>query len=544
VTKASHESGETTRSAPLETRFQELKRYVALGPEDAALLAALRPLAAPHFARIAQEFYDRIREHEDAHAVFKDEAQIARLNRSLQLWMERVLSGVYDEAYFEETLKIGRVHVRVGLPQRYMFTAMALIRVALTRIAESELGRDSTPTCEALTRLLDLELAMMMESYREDFIARVQRVERLERQELNRTLVRTEHRYVNAVELARALFVGLDGKGTIRLFNREAERVTGFERDEVLGRLFAASLLQEDLVERFGADIERAARGESVLGDAVKMAIRTKSGKYRDVRWQFAYAPSQAGDDVFLFAIGQDMTEELALQAKTKQHEKLAAVGTLAAGLAHEIRNPLNGAQLHVSFLERAIRRSGGDTDMLEAVKVVDEEIKRLAALVTEFLDFARPRPPTIKPTSARSLSERVLQLMAPKAREARVELALDFPSRDTTLSVDPSKMEQVLLNLLANAVEALAPENRDGHVVLRVRRQPRSVFFEVEDDGPGLSNPRAPIFDPFFSTKAQGTGLGLAITHRIVTDHGGDIAVESRPGRTVFRATLPIDPE
>src|SRR5271166_1418420 len=117
-------SGGNVRTTPLETRFEELKRYVLLCSEDAALLAALRPVAAPHFPRIAQEFYDRIREHEEAHAVFKDEAQIARLNRSLQQWMERVLSGVYDEAYFEETLKIGRVHVKVGLPQRYMFTAM------------------------------------------------------------------------------------------------------------------------------------------------------------------------------------------------------------------------------------------------------------------------------------------------------------------------------------------------------------------------------------------------------------------------------------
>ena len=82
------------------------------------------------------------------------------------------------------------------------------------------------------------------------------------------------------------------------------------------------------------------------------------------------------------------------------------------------------------------------------------------------------------------------------------------------------------------------------GHVALRVRRLPRSVFFEVEDDGPGLPSADAPIFDPFYSTKPQGTGLGLAIVHRIVTDHAGDVVVESRPGRTVFRITLPLESE
>src|SRR5688572_7943810 len=124
----------------METLFEELKRYVRLTPDDARLLMEFRPLAAPHFERITQDFYERIREHEEAHAVFTGEAQIARLQRSLVRWMERLLSGTYDDAYLEETAKIGRVHVKVGLPQRYMFTAMALIRVALTRIADEEAG--------------------------------------------------------------------------------------------------------------------------------------------------------------------------------------------------------------------------------------------------------------------------------------------------------------------------------------------------------------------------------------------------------------------
>lgn len=519
-----------------------MKRYVAFTDEDARLLATLRPYAAPHFARIAQAFYDSIREHEEAHAVFTGEAQIARLQQSLQRWMGRVLSGTYDEAYYGESEKIGRVHVKVGLPQRYMFTAMALIRVELTRIAEAALGGNSLPTREALTRLIDLELAIMLESYRDDFVARVQRLERLENQELSRALVRTEHRYVNAVELARVMIVGLDVAAAVRLFNREAERVTGFARDEVIGQSFSA-ILQEDLVDTVGVEIVRAAASQKAARDTIECAIRTKSGRYRDVRWQVLRTPTPSEDDVVLFVIGHDMTEELALKEKTLQHEKLAAVGTLAAGLAHEIRNPLNGAQLHVAFLERAIKKRGLDTEMLEAANVVGDEIKRLAALVSEFLDFARPRPPQRKSASARTLCDRVIHLLTSRAAEAGAQLTLDFPSRDPTLNVDAAKIEQVLLNLIGNAIEAQAPD-RCGRVILRVRRQPRDVLFEVEDDGPGLPSPDAPIFDPFFSTKPHGTGLGLAISHRIVSDHGGDITVESRPGRTVFRVMLPIDVE
>ncbi len=129
---------------------------------------------------------------------------------------------------------------------------------------------------------------------------------------------------------------------------------------------------------------------------------------------------------------------------------------------------------------------------------------------------------------------------MASSAAAAGATVALDLPVTDLLLDIDAPKIEQVLLNVLQNAVEAVATTG-GGRVALRLRRHPREAVVEVEDDGPGLSNPDAPIFDPFFSTKPQGTGLGLAIAHRIVTDHDGTIGVISRPGRTIFRIGLPI---
>ena len=506
-------------------------------------MAAFGAVAAPEFARISREFYEKIREHEAAHAVLTGEDQIARLQRSLVAWMERLCAGKYDGAYFEETSKIGRAHVRVGLPQRYMFSAMALIRDAFGKIADEKLGEGAAATQSALGRLLDVELAAMLESYREAFLARAQRIERNERNELGRTLRRTEHRYQSAVELARTLVIGLDAKATIRLFNREAERVTGWGRDEILGEPFVERLVPADSHETFAPLLRDALTGKRVQPDIVDGIVRTRNGRYRDVRWQLAFAPSEDDDEIVLFAIGQDTTDHNLLAERTRHHEKLAAVGTLAAGLAHEIRNPLNGAQLHVSFLERALKRANAPADTLEAVAVVGEEIKRLAALVTEFLDFARPRPPELRPANVRTLCERAVQMVSARAAEANVALSSDLPTREVTLQADAAKLEQVLLNLLGNAIEALIPRGH-GSVVLRVRRQPRRVVIEVEDDGPGLPSPDAPIFDAFFSTKPNGTGLGLAITHRIVTDHGGDIDVESRPGRTLFRVSLPIEPE
>jgi len=523
-----------------ESVFEEMKRYVRFAEEDERLLALLKPHAAPHFQRIAAEFYDRIREHEDAHAVFTGEAQISRLQSSLVRWMERVCSAHRDEAYFEETAKIGRIHVRIGLPQRYMFTAMALIRVSLERIAEETMGAEGHRAREAISRALDLELAIMLETYRDDYAARLQNIEREEKHAAQRSLRRTEHRYVNAVELSRVLIVGLDVDARIKLFNREAERVTGFARDEMLSLPFVASLFDADLHEEQIPALTAAVRGAPMARDVIEVAVRTRAGKLRDVRWQLAYAPSEGEpDEVVLFAIGRDVTHENALGARVRQSEKLAAVGTLAAGLAHEIRNPLNGAQLHITFLERALRKTAASDDTLEAVQVIREEIKRLGALVSEFLDFARPRPLDLKPTSLRALCDRVLPMAASPNSAGKITLKCEHPSTDFLVEIDAAKMEQVLLNLMRNAVEALDPGG--GTVTLRARRKPRHAVIEIEDDGPGLPSPDAPIFDPFFSTKPAGTGLGLAIVHRIVTDHEGSIDVESQPGHTVFRITLPL---
>ncbi|MRG95329.1 protoglobin domain-containing protein [Polyangium spumosum] len=527
-----------------ETLVQELLRYVRFGEEDARLLRALRPLAAPHFERIATAFYDRIREHADAHDVFTGEPQIKRLQGTMVQWMDRLCAGPHDEAYFQKTRVIGRIHVQIGLPQRYMFAAMALIRVALLRVVDDTMGDLARPCREALDRALDIELAVMLESYRDHFVARTQARERLARAEVDLALRRTEHRYVSAVELARVLVVGLDREGRIRLFNREAERVTGLGREEVIGALFHEALLPEGPREEQAGLLQALLRGRDdhegheALAD-VETAVRTRAGKIRDVRFQLAYAPGD-DDDIVLFAFGRDTTDENALAARLRQNEKLAAVGTLAAGLAHEIRNPLNGAQLHVTFLERGLRKGGADAEQLEAVHIVGEEIKRLGKLVSEFLDFARPKPLDLRPTSLLAVCERAAKLVEARARDTGATLHLELPATELVLDLDMPKIQQVLLNLLHNAVEALEPTG-GGTVTLRARRRPRDVVLEVEDDGPGLTSPDAPIFDPFFSTKPEGTGLGLAIVHRIVTDHGGTIDVDSHPGRTVFRVALPV---
>ncbi len=520
--------------APQQMRSiaDELKRYVRFTDSDARRLASISVHVAPHFRRIAQEFYERIREHEDAHAVFTGEEQIGRLQNSMVRWLERVFGGVYDDAYFLKTEQIGRVHVRVGLPQRYMLSAMAVIRSSLTAVIDEHGGKEAAATGDALSRLLDIELAVMLESYRSDLMTRVERAA-----QRAPSPPATEEQYVNAVELAPLLVIGLDAKGNVTLFNGEAERTTGYARDEVLGRSFVEVLIPEELRER-----EAAALAAPDAEPVREVPLVTRAGKIRDIRWQLATDPSKrAGEhSAVRFVIGADVTDERIERERKQQQKRLAAVGTLAAGLAHEIRNPLNGAQLHVSFLERALSREGASAEARDAVRVVGDEIRRLARLVTDFLDFARPQPLQCAPVNVRELCLRAVRLVAPAAEAGHVGVDVDLPVRDLILDADAQRLEQVLLNLLQNAIEALAPGGH-GKVTVRARREPRHLWVEVEDDGPGITAAQPSIFDAFFSTKPAGTGLGLAIAHRIVTDHGGNIDVDSRPGRTRFRVNLPL---
>jgi signal transduction histidine kinase len=242
---------------------------------------------------------------------------------------------------------------------------------------------------------------------------------------------------------------------------------------------------------------------------------------------------------VVLFGI--DLTHERELERRARQNERLAAAGALAAGLAHEIRNPLNGANLHVSVLDRALARMGSTPpEAREATDVLRAEIKRLSALVTDFLEVARPKPLTRAEHDLNEIAASVRALLAPEAAQRQVDLRLEtfpFPGR---AHVDGERIKQVLVNLVRNAMEAV---REGGHVTMRVRRLPQEVELDVADDGPGLPDPNAPIFDAFYTTKDRGTGLGLSIVQRIVSDHGGDVSFTTGPGGTTFTVRLQAAP-
>jgi PAS domain S-box-containing protein len=329
--------------------------------------------------------------------------------------------------------------------------------------------------------------------------------------------------------------MGLDERGHLVVFNPKAVAITGVAREEALGH-DAFPLFFPERAE----DVRKAMLAATDQGPVtLEEPLTTRSGARRTVRWHVSTRSNDAAKRTFV-AIGVDVTDQRALERTAVQNERLAAVGALAAGLAHEIRNPLNGANLHMAILERALRKwQGAPISIPETIGVVTGELQRLSGLVSDFLEVARPKPLNRTAWDANEVARGCVFLMAPAAEARQVALTLEDAPLPYSLMLDGERMKQVLVNLVQNAMEAISKPG--GHVVVRVRRTPSHGEFEVEDDGVGLNDPKAPIFDAFYTTKETGTGLGLSIVHRIVTDHGGTIEVSSVPGCTRFTIRIPL---
>lgn len=235
----------------------------------------------------------------------------------------------------------------------------------------------------------------------------------------------------------------------------------------------------------------------------------------------------------------RDVTEEKQRDSERRENKRLAALATLSASLAHEIRNPLNSMGIHAQLLERKARREG-DEESLESLKVIGEEIRSLNEKLSGFLEAARPRKPQFASVSLHGLLEETLALMRPELEAAGIAPEYYPPSVHTTVFADRADLRQAFVNVLKNAIEAMGS---GGHLKIRVLEGDSTVTILFEDTGSGIDPEILDrIYEIGFSTKDVGSGLGLAQVDRCVREHFGTLNIESKPGKgTTVRIALPV---
>lgn len=233
-----------------------------------------------------------------------------------------------------------------------------------------------------------------------------------------------------------------------------------------------------------------------------------------------------------------DTEEKLISRERRAQGDRILAMQTMSAGLAHEVRNPLNAAKLQLELLERRLHRQSDDPRLTEPTELAQKEIERLTVLLNEFLIFARPPELHAQEVDAVAIVRQVVELERIAGERRNVSLELTAEPAQLLAEVDPAKLHQLVLNLVRNACEAVAD---GGHVRVGVSVDEGRCQIRIKDDGPGIpDHVRARIYEPFFSTKDSGTGLGMSIVHSLVSLHGGTIDLETGPHGTTFEVSIP----
>jgi len=239
-----------------------------------------------------------------------------------------------------------------------------------------------------------------------------------------------------------------------------------------------------------------------------------------------------AGHQVGYAIILRDITESRRTAEKTIESERLNALTLLAAGVAHEIGNPLNSLNIHLQLMERAARKlDGKERDELEqSIKVARDEIGRLDSIVTQFLRAIRPSKPQLQPANINAIVAETLHFFAPEI-EARDIVVESEPRSDLPLvQIDRDQMKQAFYNIIKNSFEAM---KRRGILRIRTDMDDSHVRVSFTDNGGGMSaEALSRVFEPYYTTKSRGSGLGLLIVRRIVREHGGELAIESAEGK------------
>jgi PAS domain S-box-containing protein len=380
--------------------------------------------------------------------------------------------------------------------------------------------------------------------------------ERLKR----KAVQQSEERFRLLVESMQdyAIFM-LDPEGRVTSWNTGAETIEGFQHEEIIGESFARFYTEEDRAQGFP---ERALRqaalnerheqeGWRVRQDGARFWANTIVSALLDERQTligFSVVMRDLTEKKFVEEVLRESEAKLRRQAQELEQQliasgRLVSLGVITASMAHEFNNPLG---IVMGFAQQLLSEFEPDTPNHQALKIIDEETRRCQGIIQELLQFSRPKNADLCPTDVKLAIDKSLNMVANRLYRQKIEASVAVVDELPLISADPQQLEQVIINLFLNAIDAMP---KGGHLRVKADIEASStdgaqVAVEVSDSGGGIDpNDLDKIFQPFFSAKkGKGIGLGLSITERIIKNHGGTIAVQSEPGRgTAFTIRLPL---
>ena len=243
-------------------------------------------------------------------------------------------------------------------------------------------------------------------------------------------------------------------------------------------------------------------------------------------------APATAAEEVGHVMILRDITESRRTAQQTIESERFNALRLLAAGVAHEIGNPLNSLHIHLQLMDRSVQklRDGEKAELEQSIDVARSEVNRLDSIVTQFLKAIRPSRPQLRPENVNTIVEEAVRFFVPELQDREIVVEQELRSDLPLLQLDRDQMKQAFYNVIKNSVEAM---HRHGTLRIRTDLADTHVIVRFVDTGGGMSAENlSHVFEPYFTTKPSGSGLGLLIVRRIVREHGGELSIESSQGR------------
>lgn len=349
----------------------------------------------------------------------------------------------------------------------------------------------------------------------------------------------TKLRYSDIIEHSADAIITIDNDMKIITWNRGAEEILGWNRDEIIGEKMT-KLVPDELIDK--KDLERIEFGMQYRGFVQNYETErlTKNGEKKLMNLTESYIRDENNEIVGRSQILRDLTDIKMREEQIQQSERLATVGHMAAGVAHEVGNPLTA----ISSLVQVCQRKTDDPFIQDQLKKVRNHIQRINKIVRDLVDFSRPSSMQTEKVQINEIIKSAVGLLQHDARCRDVDFRLDLAKTLPRVQCVPDQIHQVLVNLLLNAVDAMKGEKKQK-ITISTENEDSTVVLAVSDTGKGIKEEhKSRIFEPFFTTKdvGRGTGLGLSVSHGIINKMDGAIRVESTYGEgTTFIIELPI---